>query len=406
MKPNRQRTFAKCSATFAAGLLVFAASLTARAATVTWDGDQNDNKWSTNKNWGTGSSQTISGNDGLFYVTGAVSLTSNIVDTNISAVSVTFGNGQSGAVTVGGTNVLTLTGHTNYDPSSFNSGSSANLGTVGLYVQSGFGAVTINAPLKLGASQSWYNNSGNTLVIGGNVTGTTANSYGLTINGSGNTSFGGVISDPATSGATSLTKNGSGILTLSNANTYTGATTISAGTLVLTGSLSSSTALALTGGTFKLGSPTLTQTVSSLSLSGGSTIVVQLQNTGSSIGKINDTGAFTGSGQTLEVDLVGGTSNFTVGQSFIIFTGTKPGTGTFSTFNLPAGFVWDTSHLQGTGGTIDGSIRVAAIPEPGPLLLGLAGLLPVGLMWMRRSRSRQHAGLSSCEYCCCGMRNE
>jgi autotransporter-associated beta strand protein len=53
----------------------------------------------------------------------------------------------------------------------------------------------------------------------------------LTLGGAGDTT----VSTTAISGAGGLTKDGPGTLTLSGANTYTGPTTVSNGTLVLSG---------------------------------------------------------------------------------------------------------------------------------------------------------------------------
>ncbi|NDD51874.1 MAG: hypothetical protein EB009_04125, partial [Actinobacteria bacterium] len=60
------------------------------------------------------------------------------------------------------------------------------------------------------------------------------------------TTFSGVIQNGT--GTLSLTKSGSGNLTLSGANTYTGATTISAGTLTVSGTLADTTAVTVSSG--------------------------------------------------------------------------------------------------------------------------------------------------------------
>ncbi|MEW5759012.1 MAG: autotransporter-associated beta strand repeat-containing protein, partial [Candidatus Omnitrophota bacterium] len=73
-------------------------------------------------------------------------------------------------------------------------------------------------------SASRINSDSGTLAISGGITG---NTYGLTVGGAGNTTISSVI---ATTTGT-LTKDGAGTVTLSGVNTYTGATTINAGTL-------------------------------------------------------------------------------------------------------------------------------------------------------------------------------
>jgi len=192
-----------------------------------------------------------------------------------------------------------------------------------------------------------------------------------------------------TSSGGTFAKSGTGTLTLNAANTYTGATSVTGGTLIagVTNALPTGTALSLSGGNFKLAGTSLTQQVSSISLTGNSTIVVQLQANGTTIGKIDAasiTDTDSNAGKTLEVDLVGGVSNFTVNQSFQIFTngGSYSGLATkFSNFILPAGYVWNTSTLSTTG-----SITVAAIPEPGPLLLGVVGLATVAALKFRKKK--------------------
>ena len=104
--------------------------------------------------------------------------------------------------------------------------------------------LTISAPLKLGAGQTWRNSSGNLLTISGAVNN---NGNALSLDGTGNITISGIIS-----GSGSLTQDDSGTVTLTATNTYSGATTISAGTLQLgnggtTGSLPSTTSITNNG---------------------------------------------------------------------------------------------------------------------------------------------------------------
>ena len=92
-----------------------------------------------------------------------------------------------------------------------------------------------------------------------------ANSITLTSGDSGDDTISGVIS-----GAGSFTKAGSGTLTFSANNTYTGDTTISAGTLTVSGTLADATDV-INSGTYDVDA---TDTIQSLSGSGG----VQLAN--------------------------------------------------------------------------------------------------------------------------------
>jgi len=128
-------------------------------------------------------------------------------------------------------------------------------------------AVTIanaaGARLDLAASETIGNLSGGG-ATGGNIT---LNANTLTVNETGATTYAGVIS-----GTGGLTKAGAAALTLSGANTYTGPTTISAGTLTLGANnvLADTTAVTVAGGaTFSVN--TRTDTVGSLAGAGNIT---------------------------------------------------------------------------------------------------------------------------------------
>ncbi len=114
-----------------------------------------------------------------------------------------------------------------------------------------------------------------TVVIG--AFGSSAGSF--TVGDSSNTTFAGVISgDPLVAGTTVFTKQGAGTLTLSGANTYTGATVINNGTLALD---NNNTATPRLAGTTKI-------TVNS----GGTLLLAQSGGT-SSNDRINDSATIT-----------------------------------------------------------------------------------------------------------------
>ncbi len=102
-------------------------------------------------------------------------------------------------------------------------GNTLTIGTGGITVDSFFPEVpasVIAANVALGANQAWNNNSANSLTVSGTV-----------------------------SGAFSLSMGGTGTVVLSGANTYSGGTTLSAGTLSLgSASALASGALTITGG--------------------------------------------------------------------------------------------------------------------------------------------------------------
>ncbi|MGD0461182.1 MAG: choice-of-anchor tandem repeat GloVer-containing protein [Tepidisphaeraceae bacterium] len=138
----------------------------------------------------------------------------------------------------------------------------------------------------IGGNQNWNDGTPATVYAdGSNVTfndsnngnyavtlNTTVSPGSVTVNNSaGNYTISGTGS---IAGSGSLTKMGSGTLTLSTVNTYTGGTIVNAGTLIVgtNGALPSNQAVTLAGGNLQLAPNTGGETVSSLTITGGSTL--------------------------------------------------------------------------------------------------------------------------------------
>jgi len=224
-------------------------------------------------------------------------------------------------------------------------------------VQVGFDGGPVNSAL---ADTAGVTINDGTLIIGASETiGALAGSASAVVTdqgrvttlttGTNNTStlFAGQLADTL-----SLTKVGSGTLTLTGANTYTGATRIEGGTLALGANdvVSNSSAVQIAGGTLALG--TFTDTVASVNLSAGSI-------TGSTGSALTVTGDYTQSGGTLAA---GATVNVGTGGVIRLSGATIAGT------LIGSGTALGAAIVEGSPATVTGSLQSA-----GGLLIGNTG---------------------------------
>ncbi len=184
---------------------------TGTAACATWTGS-NNTTWDTNtaNNWA---------------INGAAFTWVN------QEVAATFDNtGSNRAITINGTAIahaLTVSG-TGYSLS----GGSLTVTAGGITANNSF---VINAPVTVGAPQTWLTAAGQTLTINGNVNTVIST---LTVNGAGNTYISGAIDGGGAinsmgAAAGNLVKNGAGTLSICGPSNYSSAITINAGILNL-----------------------------------------------------------------------------------------------------------------------------------------------------------------------------
>lgn len=285
--------------------------------------------------------------------------TTNNLVTNSAACVLSFTKSGTGTLTLSGTNHHT--------------GATAITG----------GTLLLSNSLALQVSPLNYNNLGGTLSFGALTFATIGGLNGsqslpassltsLTLNPVAGVSatYSGVINDGA--GTLALTKTGLGSQVLAGTNTYTSATTVSAGTLLVNGLLGSGVVSVAGSGTLGgngtlLGSVALdgtlapgtsigTLTVSNtLTLGAGSTTLMEIDQASASNDAVVGLTSVTYSG-TLTVTNLAGT--FQLGESYKLFSAGSY-TGNFSHFNLPGldpGLRWAWNPSAGT-------LSVEAIPQ-------------------------------------------
>ena len=280
--------------------------------------------------------------------------------------------------------------------------------------------------------------SGGTTVSAGSLIGTTTSLQGAITNNSAVTfdqSTNGTYAG-AMSGSGALTKLGGGVVTLAGTNAYLGATTVSAGKLVVNGSITNSAVTvgntATLGGSGTIGSSVTVQSggtispgnspgllsVGTLNLLAGSTTRMEIVGVGSAAGTAGtdyDKIAITTAsglvyGGLLSLDFAN-TQTFADGTSFDLFGFTGSATGDFATVSSTGtgGYAGLTfTGLSGiwtafagsqtlTFSQLTGQLRFdsnsAPVPEIDPTSFGSALTLLIGSLGLleRRTRRRSRA---------------
>ena len=328
----------------------------ADAALLYWDGAGTaSGTFGTAANWSTSSSAATpnpsaapgTGDDAIFNIS---TLTADEVITAAagpSVLSMQFLN--SGTTTVTAASAMGLT-----------------TGTGGISVSAGAGAVSFssNFLMKLGGSQTYYNNSGSVLTIGGAIaTSVTGVANTLTIAGSGFTSTGS-IGGTGTS-ATSLVINVSGGgVNFTTSNTFGGGITLTAGTLLMAATNSSfgatSQALTVNGGVIDLNATTASRQFSIGNLTGvGGTIKNNGTTAALVIMGVSDTGGGDFAGSIVD------NSNSGTGTINLRKTGTGritlSGANTYSGGTLINGGTLILNNAVGTSGTGTGAVNVTPL---------------------------------------------
>lgn len=367
------------------------------------------------------------------FISNAISVVSGATVTHTSDSA---GNGYSGAVSGDATSTYIIGVNQQVGFSATNTQQFGSfLGTV--RVNSGAGIrFSTSSTLNNGGTNTTFDVLGNMTTRGGGTVHLGTLTGSGTITGPGgadgtatysigakgvNSEFSGAISDNTSVRRVAVTKTGSGILTLSGTNTYTGATAVNAGTLLVNGSLGATVvtvgASGTLGGTGTIGgattvngslapgaSPGVLTFSSTLTLAGTTNLELNGSTRGTTYDGINVAGALTYGG-TLNVTF--GSSFLAGGESFSLFTaadGTSiPAsvTGSFASINLLGGYTGSLTNNSGVWtGTIGGvdftftqstgllttALSGSPVPEPSTYA-ALAGLAVLGFVATRRRRA-------------------
>ncbi len=315
-------------------LVVLALSGSAQAATsYYWVGDNaNSTAWNVatgagGTNWSTApdvntdprfaANPNFSAIDVFFVFNTPISISNITLGQNFTINSLNFTSTSTSPIIIGGANTLTI--------------NSTGTGLTGLTVNSGAAAHTLATPVLLGANETWTNNSTSAFTASGIIQGTGIN----------------------------LTLAGGGGFVFSNANTYSGTTSL----------INSGTALTLNGANGSLAT-------TAISLDGGTTLT--MDNTAAvNTNRILDTTGITSRGATIA--LLGTSCTETVG-TLALSTGT--------TLLNPAGgctlVIGGSGITRSTGGTVNftttGTVNVPTATNSNNMIGGYATIGNVGVV--------------------------
>jgi autotransporter-associated beta strand protein len=342
----------------------------------------------------------------------------------------------SGSLTQRGTGTLTLSGNNSYTGATTVNGGTLVAGS-STALGSGAGALTVNNGSKL-ALGSYNATVGEVTLNSGSITGSG------TLTGSSYTVSSGTIAPTLAGSGVTLTKTGLGSVTLNAAETFTGKTTVSAGTLILahgvslasteinlgtSGSKGTLDASALSGGGITIGngqtlagygtvvgntiidgtlapgnSPGVIGVTGSLTLNSGSTSIFEVAGSGAGVGfdQVNVSGALTYGG-VLKLDVIGSYNMGTAFQDYLFNFGSETGGfssvkyrlngSSWSDLNYYAANntwqMWDNSGLAAR--TDNGYIGInlntgmlTVVPEPSTYILFGLGSLALVIAARRR----------------------
>lgn len=213
-----------------ASLLAFTVAYSAslHAADIFWSSTAGTTAWDTVTNWTTNARPVDDFTTDIAVFNQTAYTNQPTLGTTRSVAGVRFGDGSTAtaATTIGGT---------------------LRIGATGVSKLANSGAATFTGAQRLGSSQSWTNDSATALTFGtfGTTSSVGANSSAstLTLNGSGSgqTVVHNVIANVNATVSVNVGRTGSGSVLFTNANTYSGGTTLSSGVLLVNNGTGSGT---------------------------------------------------------------------------------------------------------------------------------------------------------------------